>query len=155
LRGRGLTAQDHEHAPKVAVINETFARYYFGNEDPLGKRFGRFGNDDEIEIVGLVKDAKYNSLREQTLRTYYLPYLQEPNSWQYGTTFQIRTATEPTSLIAAVRQAALEVDAKLPLFNIKTLATQVAESLVQERLIGTVSSFFGLLSLLLTCIGLY
>jgi predicted permease len=154
LRGRGLTAQDNENSPKVAVINETFARYYFGAEDPIGRRFGRFRNDGEIEIVGLVKDAKYASLREQSLRTYYMPYLQEANTWG-GITFQIRTAAEPTSLITAVRQAMREVDANLPLFNIKSLATQVDETLVQERLIGTVASFFGLLSLLLTCIGLY
>jgi len=154
LHGRGFTAQDNENSPKVAVINEAFARYYFGDEDPLGRRFGRFGNDGEIEIVGLVKDAKYGSLREKTLRTYYIPYLQEPNSW-IRTTFQIRTAAEPTSLITAVRRAVREIDANLPLYNIKTLATQVDETLVQERLIGTLSSFFGLLSLLLTCIGLY
>jgi predicted permease len=154
LRGRGFTAQDNERAPKVAVINETFARYYFGDEDPIGRRFGRFSHNFEIEIVGVVKDAKYRSLREQIPRTYYVPYLQTRASWR-RTTFQIGAADEPTRLIAAVRQAAHEVDAKLPLFGIKTLATQVDESLVQERLIGAVSSFFGLLSLLLTCIGLY
>jgi predicted permease len=155
LRGRDLTVADNESAPKVAVVNETFARYFFGNEDPLGRRFG-FSSEssDQIEIIGVVKDAKYNSLREQSLRTFYIPYLQDSGTWR-ETTFQIRTAAEPTHLIAAVRQAVREVDANLPLFNVKTLATQVDESLVQERLIGTLSSFFGLLSLLLTCIGLY
>jgi predicted permease len=153
LRGRGFTAQDSENAPKVAVINETFARYYFGDEDPLGRRLVRYGNS-EIEIVGVVKDAKYESLREQTPRTFYVPYLQEVGSW-IDTTFQIRTSSEPTRIIAAVREALREIDANLSLFNIKTLAAQVDETLVQERLIGTVSGFFGLLSLLLTCIGLY
>lgn len=155
LRGRDFTARDNERAPKVAVVNETFARYFFGNEDPLGRHFGfSLESSGQIEIVGVVKDAKYNSLREQSLRTFYIPYLQDSGAWR-ETTFQIRTAAEPTHLIAAVRQVAREVDANLPLFNVKTLATQVDESLVQERLIGTLSSFFGLLSLLLTCIGLY
>jgi predicted permease len=155
LRGRGLTAQDDENAPRVAVVNETFTRYYFGDEDPIGKRFGRDSNDSgRIEIIGVVKDAKYNRLRETTPRTFYIPYRQDSTSWR-ETTFQIRTAADPTSVIAAVRQAAREIDSNLPLFNIKTLATQVNQSLAQERLIGSVSSFFGLLALLLAAIGLY
>jgi predicted permease len=150
-----LTAQDDENAPRVAVVNETFARYYFGDEDPIGRRFGRDSNDSgRIEIVGVVKDAKYNSLREPAPRTFYIPYRQDSTSWR-ETTFQIRTAAEPTGVIAAVRQTAREIDANLPLFNIKTLAKQVDESLAQERLIGAVSSFFGLLALLLAAIGLY
>jgi predicted permease len=155
LRGRGLTVRDDENAPHVAVINETFARYYFGAEDPIGRRFGWSPYDRGIvEIVGVVKDAKYSSLREPSLRTFYLPYRQE-QIFMREMTFQIRAAADPTNLIAAVRQAAREVDANLPLFNIKTLATQVEESLSQERLIGAVSSFFGLLALLLAAVGLY
>jgi predicted permease len=155
LRGRGLTAQDDENAPRVAVINETFARYYFGEENPIGRRFGTDPDTSgQIEIVGVVKDAKYVSLREPALRTYYVPYFQYSDRWR-ATTFQIRTAADPTGVIAAVRQAVREVDANLPLFKIKTLAKQVDESLAQERLIGAVSSFFGLLALLLAAIGLY
>ncbi|HEU0184103.1 MAG TPA: ABC transporter permease [Blastocatellia bacterium] len=155
LRGRGITAQDDETAPRVAVINETFARYYFGDDNPIGRRFGQgHESSGDIEIVGVVKDAKYNSLREPALRTYYVPYFQYSERWR-ATTFQIRTAVDPTSVIAAVRQATREVDANLPLFNIKTLARQVDESIAQERLIGAVSSFFGLLALLLAAVGLY
>src|SRR5215813_423612 len=135
LRGRGLTAQDDENAPRVAVINETFARYYFVEENPIGRRFGLSPETSgQIEIVGVVKDAKYESLREPALRTYYVPYFQFSDRWR-ATTSQIRTAANPTGVIAAVRQATREVDANLPLFNIKTLAKQVDESLAQERLI--------------------
>jgi predicted permease len=155
LRGRGFTAQDDEDAPRVAVINETFARYYFGDEDPIGRRFGEGPETSgQIEIVGVVKDAKYKSLREPAPRTHYIPYRQDSTSWR-ETTFQIRTVADPAGVIASVRQAAREIDANLPLFNIKTLATQVDESLAQERLIGAVSSFFSLLALLLAGIGLY
>jgi predicted permease len=154
LRGRGFTTQDNEKSRwAVAVVNETFARHYLGGEDPVGQRF-RHGAGSQIEVIGVVKDAKYDTLREQAQPTYYVSYLQFTGDWR-GTTFQIRTAAEPTRIIAAVRQAVREVDPNLPLYNIKTLATQVDESLVQERLIGTVSSFFGLLSLLLAAIGLY
>jgi predicted permease len=154
LRGRGFTAQDHEKEPNVAVVNETFARQYFGGDNELGHRFGIGRGDSEIEIVGIVKDAKYETLREEATPTIYVPYVQGPFHWR-GTTFHIRTAADPTRIITAVRQAVREIDANLPLFNIKTLATQVDETLVQERLIGTVSSFFGLLSLLLAAVGLY
>jgi predicted permease len=155
LRGRGLTAQDDERAPRVAVINETFARYYFGDENPIGRRFGiSEERSGQVEIVGVVKDAKYNSLRKPSPRTYYMPYRQDPSSWR-ETTFQIRVTADPAGVITAVRQAAREIDANLPLFNVKTLATQVDESLAQERLIGAVSSFFGALALSLAAVGLY
>ena len=152
LRGRGFTAQDNDGAPLVAVVNETFVRLYFDGEDPVGQSISFGPNRVGPEIVGVVKDAMYMSLRERALPTFYRSYLQ---SLLRETTFYIRTAEDPTHIIAAVRQAAHEVDANLPLHNIKTLTKQVDESLVQERLIGSVSSFFGLLALLLAAIGLY
>src|SRR5262245_25015771 len=147
LRGHSFTARDidRESGQKVTVVNEAFARYYFGEADPIGQRFGFSAEkSDEFEIVGVVKDAKYGGLRESTRPAFYAPTFG-----QGATTFQLRTAADPTRIIAAVRQGAREIDANLPLFNIKTLATQVDESLLQERLISTLSSFFGLLSLLL------
>jgi predicted permease len=152
LRGRSLTAQDidRESGQKAVIVNETFARDYFGEPYPIGRRFGYNATGDEFEIVGVVKDAKQKSLREKTGPTIY-----DPGFGQGDTTFQLRTAADPNRIIPAVRQAAREIDANLPLFNIKTLATQVDESLAQERLISTLSSFFGLLSLLLAGIGLY
>ena len=153
LRGRSFTARDidSKSGQTVTVVNETFARYYFGEEDPLRQRFGFSAERrDEFEIVGVVKDAKHNSLREPTPRVYYVPAL-----WTRDTTFQLRAASDPTRIITAVRQAAREVDANLPLYDIKTLAKQIEESLVQERLISALSSFFGLLSLLLAAIGIY
>jgi hypothetical protein len=155
LRGRGFTEQDNERAPAVAVVSETFARYYFGAEDPVGKRFGRSPEEsDRIEIVGLVKDTKYNSLRQQILRTFYVPYLQNPASWR-ETNFQIRVASDPKKIIPAVREAAQMVEPRLPIYNVKTLAEQVDASIVQERLIGALSGFFGLVALALAAIGLY
>jgi predicted permease len=152
LRGRSFTARDfdRESGQKAVIVNETFARYLFGEEDPIGQRFGYNEAGDESEVVGVVKDTKHSSLRETTQGAFY-----GPDFGKRGTTFQLRTAADPTRIIAAVRQAAREIDANLPLYNIKTLATQVDESLAQERLISTLSGFFGLLSLLLAGIGLY
>jgi predicted permease len=156
LRGRSFNAHDNGKSRQaVAIVNETFARHYFGGEDPVGQRFGHGAErSGQIEIIGVVKDAKYDTLREEAQPTYYVSNLQFTGDWR-ETTFQIRTVAEPAQIITEVRQAVREVDANLPLYNIKTLATQIDESLVQERLIGTVSSFFGLLSLLLAAIGLY
>jgi predicted permease len=136
----------------VAVVNETFVRRYFDGDNPVGYRITFGPNRIGPEIIGVVKDTKNISLREDALPTYYISYLQNE---MRGMTYQIRTADDPSRIIAAVRRAAREIDPTLPLFDIKTLAAQVDGSLVRERLIGTLSGFFALLSLLLAAVGLY
>ncbi|HEV2834503.1 MAG TPA: ABC transporter permease [Pyrinomonadaceae bacterium] len=155
LHGRDISAQDNETAPKVALVNEAFARYYFNNQDPIGKRFDRGSADGgEVEIVGLVKDAKANNVREQTPRTFYVPFLQDSSSWR-ETSFQIRTTGDPLDLAAALRREVQTINPNLPLFRVRTLESQVDESLGQERLVTTLASLFGVLALLLACAGLY
>ena len=155
LRGRDISAQDNETAPKVALVNEAFARYYFNNQDPIGRRFDRGSADGgEVEIVGLVKDAKANSVREQTPRTFYVPFFQDSSSWR-ETSFQIRTVGDPLELAAALRREVQAIDPNLPLFRVRTLESQVDETLGQERLVTTFASLFGVLALLLACAGLY
>jgi predicted permease len=152
LRGRGFTARDIDRGSgqKAVIVNEAFARYYFGEADPIGQRFGYNEAGDGHEIVGVIKDARQSSLRQLAQPIWY-----GVGFGQGATTFQLRTAADPIRIIAAVRQAAHEIDSNLPLYNIKTLARQVDESLAQERLISALSGFFGLLSLLLAAIGLY
>jgi predicted permease len=155
LRGRDVSVQDNETAPKVAVVNEAFARYYFNGQDPIGRRFDRGPNEGgEVEIIGLVKDAKATSLREQTPRTFYVPFLQDPSSWR-ETSFQIRTASDPVNLAGVVRREMQSIEPNLPLFRVRTLESQVDESLGQERLVATLAGLFGVLALLLACAGLY
>ncbi|MFY9609121.1 MAG: ABC transporter permease [Blastocatellia bacterium] len=154
LLGRGLSVRDEETAPRVAVINQLMARKYFGDETPLGRRFG-FGGPEtsgEIEIVGVTRDAKYTDMRSDTQPTVYLPYLQ---SIPRHATFIVRTSGTASALTASVREAVREVDSNLPLFNVTTQSQQADESLRQERLFAALSSFFGVLALLLACIGLY
>ena len=155
LRGRDFGSQDNETAPKVAVVNETFARYYFDNADPIGRRFDR-GTDlgGEVEIVGLVKDAKYNNIRDETPRTFYVPFLQDASSWR-ETAFQVRTAGPPLQLVEPIRREVQAIDPNLPIFRVRTLQAQIDESLGEERLVATLSSLFGVLALLLACAGLY
>jgi predicted permease len=154
VAGRDLTDRDRLETPKVAVVNETFARYFFGEKDPLGRRFGlgRTGKHD-IEIVGLVRDGKTASLREKPLRFVYLPYTQDPAVG--GMTFYVRTKVPPEALGPRVRQVIQRVDSTLPVTDLKTMATQIGESLFVERIVAALSAAFGFLATLLAAIGLY
>jgi predicted permease len=155
MLGRGLSARDDARAPKVAVVNETFAQQHFPGENPIGKRIS-FDSDKpgEVEIVGLARDAKYTSQRAKTPPTAYLPWLQELRS--VGSVyFEVRTTGDPAAAIAAIRQAVRDVDAGLPLKGIKTQIEQADETLAMERLFAKLLSLFGLLAQQLAVIGLY
>jgi predicted permease len=155
LAGRSITSQDDARAPKVAVVNQTFAARYFPNEDPVGKRFS-FDSTKlaEIEIVGLAKDTKYARQRDDIPPTVYLPWLQELRSVG-NLTFEVRTIGEPTSVVGAIRQTVQEVESNLPLNNVRTQVEQADETLAMERLFAKLVSFFGLLAQQLAAIGLY
>ena len=154
LRGRGLSARDEGGAPRVAVINQALASRYFGNKDPIGRRFGLNGPETsgQIEIVGIAKDAKYFQLRGEMPPTVYIPFFQESPG---EANFAVRTTGDPAPLIGLIRQAVREVDSNLPRLDIRTLRQQVEGGWSQERLFANLSSFFGLLALLLAAIGLY
>lgn len=155
LRGRSFTSKDDQIAPRVAVISETLAQRYFPNEDPIGRRVG-FGAETagKIEIVGVVRDIKYNSQREEKSPLIYLPWLQDTNSIG-GMSFAIRTAGDPVALVDTVRKAVREVDSNLPVIDFKTQIAQADESLKSERNYASLLSFFSGLALLLAAIGLY
>jgi predicted permease len=152
VAGRDFRRNDTPTSPAVAIINEAAARYFFGDESPVGKH-ARVGRQD-VEIVGVAKDSKYRSVREETPRTAFLDFDQEqrPNS---DRTLYVRTARDPIQTAAAVRHEVQALDKDLPLFNVKTFARQRDESLAEERLVATLSGFFSSLALLLACIGLY
>ena len=161
LRGRSLAAQDDANAPRIAVVNETLARRVFSNEDPLGKRFviGALGPnaapspDRLIEIVGIVRDAKYRDLRQETPPAIFLLAIQ--NSSVRRMTFEVRTAGQPTAIISAIREAVRQLDPNLPLFEFTTQNAQAETTLAQESLFARLTASFGLLALLLASIGLY
>jgi len=155
LAGRTLTMQDDARAPKVAVVNQTFASKYFPNETPIGQRFAFDpSKPDEIEIVGLAKDAKYTRQRDEIPPTVYLPWRQEL-SMMSSATLEVRTADDPTAVVSAVRQAVRAVDENLPLNNIRTQIEQVEETLAMERLFAKLLTLFGLLAQQLAAIGLF
>src|SRR5262249_12457404 len=153
LQGRDFNLGDNENAHPVAVINEAAARHYFPDESPIGKRFVWLKK--EIEIVGVVKDAKHYGLREQAPRMVYLRLLQRGRPNSLAARVVGDRMGRGAGIIAALRDEARAVDPKLSLVEITTLSAQVDASLVQERLIATLSGFFGLLALSLSSVGLY
>jgi predicted permease len=157
LEGRDFAPGDVAGAPRVAIVNETFARYFFGSASPLGRRFG-FGRDKatDIEIVGLVRDTKANNLRESTPRYVYLPYTQGDGPEDLAAmTFYVRSTQPESAAALAVRQAVARLDPNLPVSDFKTMRAQVSESLFLERLVAGLSAAFGLLATLLAAVGLY
>ncbi|HMV49098.1 MAG TPA: ABC transporter permease [Blastocatellia bacterium] len=155
LAGRTLQTQDDARTPKVVVVNQTFANQYFPNENPIGKRFTfDFKKPDEVEIIGVAKDAKYTRQRDEIPPTAYIPWRQELGS-MIGVTVEVRTAGEPTALTAAVRQAVRDVEANLPLNNIRTQVEQIDQTLAMERLLAKLVTLFGVLAQLLAAIGLF
>lgn len=153
LAGRALQPQDDARAPKVVVVNQAFARSYFPRENPIGKRFtNNSGKPDEIEIVGLVKDAKYRSQREEIPPTAYVSWRQEPFN---SASFELRTAGDPMAAVSLVRQAIREVESSLPLNNLRTQLEQADQTLAMERLFARLVTLFGLLALILATIGLF
>ena len=153
LLGRDFRPSDDAGSPKVAIVNEQMARYFFKDENPIGKRIG-IGNNRrwDIEIIGVVKNAKYRRLREDTWRTVYLPLGQ---SSEQGLTLHLRAIGEPKNTAAAVRQEVQALDSSLPVFGVRTMAEQLDSALAPERLVAALSSLFGLLALLLAAVGLY
>jgi predicted permease len=155
LLGHGFTTQDDAKAPRVAVVNQTFAGKYFPNENPIGKRFGFDSKKvSEVEIIGVTRDAKYASQRDETVPTAYLAWQQELRSMG-SLVFEVRTDGEPTSFIPAIRQTVHDVDSNLPLKDVKTQIKQADETLAMERLFAKLMSLFGLLAQQLASIGLY
>ncbi len=152
LMGRDFAAGDGPDAPKVAIINETLARSFWRNENPIGKRIGF--ESAKPEIIGVIKDTKYRRLKEQIPRTVYVPFAQTGLRTTEAT-LHVRTAGDPTNVIASIRREAQALDKDLPVYDVRTFTDLVAESMSQERVIATLSSFFGLLALLLASIGLY
>jgi putative ABC transport system permease protein len=151
LMGREIGPEDLESGPRVAMVNEAMTRRYFPEQNPIGKQFG-YGKGAPVEIVGVVNDAKYGSLREVPAPMIYLPYLQAKGNW---TELQVRTTGEPSSLTSAVRHELMAVEKNLPVLEIKTLAERVDASVAAERLSFGLLLFFGLMAVLLACAGVY
>jgi predicted permease len=151
LLGRDFDARDNETAPKVTIVNQSLAARLFPGQDPIGHRIAL------ATIVGVVKDSSYKGARDQPRPTLYHPLFQHGKDQEYRwgfVSFELRYRTG-ANLLDQVRREVASVDRNLPIFRAKTLLAQAAQSLLRERLLAMLSSFFGALALLLACLGLY
>jgi len=148
--GRMLRQADMDTGQHAAMVNEAFVRKFVGRRNPIGLHFDD-GNpkDPQWEIVGVVGDTKYQNLRSAESPTTYVPLMKG------GTTFVLRTATDPAGLMPAVRDIVNEVDRNLPLIRMQTQSETIDQTLLKERLIARLFGLFGALGLALACIGVY
>jgi predicted permease len=140
-------------APYVAVINETFARFAFPNENPIGKKIVCNG-EHVCDVIGVVKDIKYSSLREQAPSAMYQPFLQAPTG-RGQMVLHVRFKGSSDLVLPQVRRYIAGLDPNMPAFEIRTLAAEVDAALVRDRLLALLSGLFGTLAVLLAVIGLY
>lgn len=153
LRGRDFGAQDQENSPGVVIINETFAGRYFPNQDPLGRRLSFGGTQGPwLEVVGVVRDAKYLTLGELPTPFVYQSLRQRHES---GMVLHVRTGGSPASYLAAVRGEVQAVEKNLPITNVRPMTELLDISLSPARMGALLLGTFGLLALLLAAIGLY
>ncbi|MGC2231707.1 MAG: ABC transporter permease, partial [Candidatus Acidiferrum sp.] len=157
------TGEIHHHPddpfgwnPAVIMINETFAKKYFAGRNPVGMHVG-FGEDPgtptDMEIIGVVKDIKYTSLRDEIPPQAYLPYMAD--RYVGGMTIYVRTVADPTLLISSIRAKLRDLDPNIPISAMRTTEVQINNSLATERMIASLSAVFGFLATLLAVIGLY
>ena len=153
----GSEASAANEAPVPVIVNKTFVEKYFPHANPLGQPFGaREASPEKGDwaspgwtIVGVASDAKYDDLKAEIAPTMYVP------SSGGNTSFEVRTAGNPMAIIASVRSAVSQMDSNLPVFDVHTQTQLIDRLLIQERTIGQLSSSFGILALILACIGLY
>jgi predicted permease len=153
LRGRPLNERDNMAGPRVALINETAARKYFPDEDPMGRRFGTTPETSgQIEIVGVVRDAKYSEVREEVPPTMYLPHRQFPLG---AMSVVVRTVDDPIGAMPAIREVVRQVDANVPVMNMATQTDLIERRYAQERVFAQAYTLFGGLALLVAAIGIF
>jgi predicted permease len=155
LKGREFGEQDREHAPLVALVNQTFARQFLPNQDPVGKRFGDRGPDSSgrYQIVGVVGDAKYGLVREQAQPMVFHPMWQEPDRDSY--IVHVRTASEPGAMAMSIRREIQAIDSDALISDVTTLPQIIRDQLREDRMFATLASFFAILALVLSAIGIY
>ena len=155
IAGREFTRADVLGAPKVAIVNEAFAKKFNLGRDAVGKRMGsgRQGEAMDIEIVGLVQNAKYSEVKREIPPLFFRPYLQDEGVGSM--TFYVRTGVDATSFLVNIPKVVATLDPNLPVENLRTLEQQVQNNVFMDRLMTTLSAAFAVLATLLAAVGLY
>ncbi|HEY4425676.1 MAG TPA: ABC transporter permease [Pyrinomonadaceae bacterium] len=154
VQGRGFGPQDTKSSQKVAVVTESMVQKFFPTGNPIGKRFGIVGREssETIEVIGVVKDAKYGNLKEQFRPMAFYPYTQVPDVLG---NFVVSFSGQGSAVVPQVRETIKQINRNLPVDDVVSLSDHIGRSLVQQKLVARLASFFGLLALLLACVGLY
>jgi predicted permease len=156
LQGRDFDARDEGERASVAIVNRKFAEHFFGDKSPIGRRIGFGGGPDsklDIHIVGMVENTLYEGPREGVRRQVFIPHLQM--GFPASVSFYVRASTESAAISPRLRSIVAELDNALPIYEMKTLETQLDETLSTERLIASLSVAFGALATVLAALGLY
>jgi predicted permease len=153
VAGRGLTDRDNQTAPKVVVVNQAAVRQFFPDGNAIGQRFGSsLETTNQLEVVGVVRDAKYDSVRDPAPPTMYVPAAQT----RFGNAvLEIRTAGAPASSATAVREAVRQVDPNLPTIDVSTQLEQIERRFAQEKVFATAYALFGAVAVVLAAVGLF
>jgi len=155
-QGRAFGPDDSATSRRVSVISETIARRYFGNQDPIGRRLSwgttNFASDG-FEIVGVVEDARYDDVRDESLNMVYVLVTQQTE--RFAQNVQVRVEGDPAALTSAVRSALRESEPRLAVGTIETLDSRIARSIGVERLLAWLTTVFAVAALGLACLGLY
>jgi predicted permease len=153
LSGRTFTAHDTDTSSKVVIINDAAARKFFPGENPLGRRVGNsLEKTSEFEIVGLVRDVRYNSVREPAPPTMYVPYRQARLG---NAVFEVRAGDHAAASVGAVREAIRQIDPNLPLMDVSTQLEQIERRFAQEKVFAQAYTLFGAIALLIASVGLF
>jgi len=156
LTGREFTDRDNAGGPKVAIVNETFARRFNLGANPVGKRMALGRSDTlplDVEIVGLVRDMKYSSVKREIPPVYFIPHRQRARVSSMH--FYVRTATDPSAMLRSMRGVVQRIDPMLPVENLRTMPEEIKLNTFEDRMISTLAASFALLATLLASIGLY
>jgi predicted permease len=154
LRGRDFSDMDRRAAPQVVILNESFAKYFYGSESPVGRTM-RVGDSGFVEIVGVIADIKDQSLIGDARRRFYVPFLQDVLGDAGLLRLVVRSSGDPASLVPTVRRTLVEAHPDLPIREIDPLSRLMRQSIGEERLLATLAAVFGVAALLLAAIGLY
>ena len=153
IAGREFTAADSLGAPEVAIVNERFAEKFNLGSDVVGKRMAMFGDELEVEIVGLAQNAKYNDVKSEVPPLFVIPYRQDDDLGFNN--FYVRTSIAPEEILSLIQPTVARLDPNLPVEDLQTMEGQVRDNVVVDRVIGVLSSSFAVLATLLAAVGLY
>ncbi|HEV2340800.1 MAG TPA: ABC transporter permease [Candidatus Acidoferrales bacterium] len=158
LLGREISPQDGGNGQLVGLINQTFARMYFPDSNPIGQRVEVHESSGHFDfvIVGVAADSKHGSMRERPFPRFYLPYFNPiGDNWRTGASFIIRTSGDPSSVTSAIRDVVKQVAANLPPVRLQSMQQRLTQSLASDSMITQLAGAFGVLAIILVCIGLY